>query len=224
MAPKHAGFPADGIKLLGQLSRNNTTEWFHAPKSDYQNLVKAPFIELVKEVNEALNSFGPRYRALKPESVSRPNRDTRFSKDKSPYRTDISITFPCDGLEKHRAAGFYLSIGPDGASILGGVYMPGTDELRALRKFVAAKHSTLTGIVKRVEKVMGPMQGEALKRVPKEFPADHPAADYLRATQMYFERSLARDVATSTRLLPEITDGFRAMIPVVDFLNEGLGN
>ena len=68
------------------------------------------------------------------------------------------------------------------------------------------------------------MQGNALKRVPKEFPADHPAADYLRATQMYFERSLARDVATSTRLLPEITDGFRAMVPFVDFLNEGLGN
>lgn len=87
--------------------------------------MKAPFIELVKEVNEALTSFAPRYRAPKPESVSRPNRDTRFSKDKSPYRTDISIAFPCDGLEKHRAAGSYLGVGPDGATILGGVYMPG---------------------------------------------------------------------------------------------------
>lgn len=224
MPKPYPAFPADGIRLLRQLERNNSTDWFRKHKSEYDALVKHPFIELVGHINEALEALAPAYRVPLPKGISRPNRDTRFSKDKSPYRTDISAIFPRNGKEKHESAGFFLRVSAAGAYILGGVYMPGPEELRRLRAYIAKNHQALTAIVRTASKKVGVLCGEQLQKAPRDYASDHPAADYLRKTQLYFEQSLAASITTSPRLVTDVVAGFKAMTPLVEYLDKGLGN
>lgn len=224
MPKPHPVFPADGIRFLHQLARNNSTDWFREHKSEYDALVKQPFIDVVGHINEALDAFAPTYRVPLPKGISRPNRDTRFSKDKSPYRTDISAVFPRSGKEKHEAAGFFLRVSATGAYILGGVYMPGPEELRKLRAYIAKNHEVLTTTIRTASKKVGALCGEQLKKVPREYAADHPAADYLRKTQLYFEQSFSASITTSPRLVTDVVAGFKSMAPLVEYLDKGLGN
>jgi len=222
----HQGFPREGLRFLAELARNNTTEWFRANKERYDRDVKAPMVSLVEAVNESLDEFAPAYTGRKPGTISRQNRDTRFSKDKSPYRTDIAAVFPRDGREKHEAAGFFFRIAPSGGEMLGGVYMPGPDQLRKLRKYIAANHKKFVSLLeaKALASLMGEVQGEELKRVPKEYDAEHPAGLLLRKTQLYFQRQLGPKIVTSSKLHGEIVKSFRAMTPFVETLDEALGN
>lgn len=226
MPRPYAGFPADGLRLLAELSRNNSVEWFHAHKARYLATVKTPVVELAEQVNAALAPFAEAYAARLPAAVSRPNRDTRFSKDKAPYRTDIAVVFPRNGLEKQRAAGFFFRIHPDGADVIGGVVVPGADELRTLRTWIGTHHAQLTKVLaaRPLRATMGELRGDTLQRVPRPFDAGHPAGDLLRHTQLYFERTLPRAVVTSPRLLPELVKSFKVMTPFVETLDAALGN
>jgi uncharacterized protein (TIGR02453 family) len=226
MAQPAPAFPAAGLRFLEQLADNNTTPWFHGHKSEYQELVRAPTLALVEGVNARLAKFAPRYQAVLPRAVGRPNRDTRFSADKSPYRTDIAAVFPCDGLEKHLAAGFFFRISLKGVQVIGGSVVPGPDELRKLRAFIAKNPTRFQKALadRALTKLMGAIAGEKLRKPPKPFDATHPAADLLCHKQFYFEGMLPRSAVTSPKLADEIATRFKAMTPFVRLLDEALGN
>lgn len=217
-------FPPAGIRFLKELERNNTVEWFHANKDRYTEWVRAPMLQLVEAVNASLRTFAPAYLVHLPGALSRPNRDTRFSKDKAPYRTDIAAVFPRNGLEKHRVAGFFLRVSAAGTEVLGGVYMPGPDELRALRAWLDRHHAEFSKLVSdpALRRCMGALQGDRLQRVPKPFPQDHPAASLLRHTQLFFRHILPAAVTTSPALEQEVTRRFRTMTPFVAALDRAL--
>jgi len=221
-----SGIPPAGLKLLSELERNNSTDWFHSHKAEYRELVQEPMLRVVEQVNAELAKFAPAYVTEKKNPLSRPNRDTRFSKDKSPYRTDISVVFPCRGREKHASAGFFIRVHPEGAELIAGSFMPGPDELAAVRKYVDRNHKAFTAMTqaKPLTSMFGALQGDQLQRVPRGYDSTHPAAPLLRATQFYYRRVLPRTVVTSPRFVAETSASFRAATPFVEAVDAALGN
>jgi uncharacterized protein (TIGR02453 family) len=225
MQPAFPGFPPEAMTFFRGLKKNNKREWFQQRKHIYDERVKAPMLDLVTAVNAHLAQFAPDYIVDPAKAVYRIYRDTRFSKDKTPYKTHIAASFPRRGLQKHAGAGFYFSVAPDELEFAGGVYMPGPDELRGIRNFLDGNHEEFQRIVqgRSLCKLMGELQGDSLSRVPKGFLPDHPAADLLRMKQWLFYTTDADPaLATTAKLLPAIVDRFRAMTPFVEFLNRPL--
>ncbi len=222
-APSFA-FPEEGMRFLRSLKRNNRREWFQPRKHIYDDQVKAPMLHLVGLVNREMMRFGPEYVREPAEAIYRVYRDTRFSPDKTPYKTHIAAVFPRRGLARHACAGLYFAISPEGVEIAGGVYMPDREELRLIREHLAGSHEEFRRILRArtVRELFGQMQGEQLSRPPKGFCADHPAADLVRYRQWLLDVTLDPEVATAPELAAEIIRHFRAMIPFVEYLNRPL--
>src|ERR1700681_2927743 len=110
---RFGGFPQAGMQVFRGLKRNNRREWFQPRKHVYDEQLKAPMVDLVTAVTAEMMRFAPDYVADPAKALYRIYRDTRFSKDKTPYKTHIAAIFPRRGLAKHGGAGLYFSVSPD---------------------------------------------------------------------------------------------------------------
>ena len=142
MKSRFAGFPPETRKFLRNLKRNNRREWFQPRKETFDQVVKAPMTELVLALGEALRDVAPELNTDPKKAVYRIYRDTRFSKDKTPYKTWAAAVFSPRGFPKHAAAGAYFHIGPDEILAGGGIYAPGATELRTLRGHIGMLETT----------------------------------------------------------------------------------
>jgi uncharacterized protein (TIGR02453 family) len=212
------------MKFLRSLKRNNRREWFQPRKPVYEELVRRPMIELVEAVNAALAEFAPAYINEPEAAIYRFYRDTRFSPDKTPYKTHTAAIFPRRGMRKHTGAGLYFSVSPEEIEVAGGVYMPAADELRAIRMHLLEHASEFRRLLRkrRLRALMGELEGDQLSRVPKGFPAEHPASDLVRYKQWLLYVVLDPPLATTPKLLPEIVSRFRVLAPLMEFLNAPL--
>ena len=218
------GFPAEGLAFLRALVKNNRREWFQPRKPVYEEQVKKPMIDLVTRVNAAMLSFAPAYVAEPEKAIFRIYRDTRFSKDKTPYKTHIAAVFHGRGTTKETGSGLYFAISPKEVEVAGGVYMPYPATLLAIRSHIARNHEDFRTLIadRALRKLLGEMKGEQLSRVPKGFSADHPAADLLRHKQFLFYTLLDPKLAGTPKLEQEIVKRFRALMPFLQFLNAPL--
>ncbi|MGC9970420.1 MAG: DUF2461 domain-containing protein [Bryobacteraceae bacterium] len=212
------------MKFFRALKKNNRREWFQPRKHIYEEQVKAPMLELVAAVNAEIKRFAPAHVRDPERAVYRIYRDTRFSHDKTPFKTYIAAVFTRRGFEKHAGAGYYFSVSPEEIEVAGGVYMPGAEELRAIRLHLLENHEEFGRIVRarRLRALMGELKGEQLSRVPKGFPADHPATGLVRYRQWLLWAMLDPALAATPKLFGEIVARFRAMAPFIDFLNAPL--
>ena len=219
---KFSGFPPEALTFLANLRRHNNRPWFQAHKETYERAVRAPMIELIFSIQEAFRRFAPEMVADPRVSLYRIYRDTRFNRDKSPYKTQAAAVFPVRGLPKNSGPGLYFHVSPDEVLIGGGIYMPEPPLLRAVREQIAAFPRQFRSLVegKRFRQAFEGLEGERLKSMPKGFSADHPAAAYLRYKQFLFGQVYPPRLATSHRLLPTILDCFREGMPLVRFLKE----
>src|SRR5438876_8210086 len=144
---RFSGFPKEGLRFLPSLKRNNNREWFQEHKGIYEEHVKRPMTDLISALAEDFQEFAPEMVASPKVSAYRIYRDTRFSKDKSPYKTHVAAVFPRSGLTKHEGAGFYLHIDPAELLIGGGLYMPLPEDLNSVRRYIAENPDTFLGIV-----------------------------------------------------------------------------
>ncbi len=226
MTPQFTGFPKVGLDFLRKLKRNNNREWFLAHKEVFDLQVKAPMITLVDAYNAQLAKLAPLHINPSNKALYRIYRDTRFSKDKPPYKTHIAAVFPHQGMAKHSSAGFFFSIGADGIEFAAGIYMPEPDQLVALRSHIAENYKQLKRIIdnKTLMRLMGEMKGEQLTRPPKGFAADHPAIELLRCKRWVFYDSQLMDlsIASTPELLVALLARTKALVPFTDFLNQPL--
>lgn len=221
--PARPHFSPRALTFLRQLARHNNRDWFNARRELYQAEVKAPMLALIERLRGDLARLAPELDAS-PASLYRIYRDTRFSEDKSPFKTQIAAVFPCRPLGKHAGAGLYFHLSPAEVLIGGGLYMPPTPALQRVREHIATNRQRFRAIVESPSfvRTAGPLHGEALKRVPRGFPADHPAAEYLRMKQFLGLRPFPSDLAISPRLYPTLIKVFSVVAPLVRFLNEPL--
>jgi uncharacterized protein (TIGR02453 family) len=212
------------LAFLRGLKRHNDRAWFAAHKDAYEHDVKAPMIALVERLAGDLRRFAPDLLASPRVSLFRIHRDTRFSTDKSPFKTQIGAVFPHRGLHRHQGAGLYLEIGPAGVMIAGGIYMPQSPELHALRNHLAANTARFRSLVESpaFRRSVGAVSGASLQRVPRGYPHDHPAAEYLKLKQFLFGRDYPAGFATSPSFYRQVVTLFERMAPVVAYLNEPL--
>ena len=190
-------------------------------KEKYEKLIKAPMLEFVSCLNEELARFAPAYVTPPEKAVYRIYRDTRFSPDKTPYKTHVAAIFPRSSAVKREGAVFYMHFTEKEVLAFGGVWGPDRDELMAYRGLLRDNHEEFESLLsnKSLQKTVGELQGEQLSRMPKGFPVDHPAEALLRRKQWYLESTLDIGLLTTPRVVPELAKRFAVMAPMVEFLN-----
>lgn len=212
------------ISFLRSLKRNNDRQWFAARKEEYLEHVQRPMIAFVERIAAELPAFAPELVGSPKVSLFRIYRDTRFSANKSPFKTQVGAVFPHRALHRNESACLYVEIGPDGTMIAGGLYKPERAQLLAIREHIASTHRRVRRLIEApaFKRAVGGIDGDPLRRVPPGYPPDHPAADLLKFRQFLLAREYPAAFATSPGFLKEILALFRHMAPVVGYLNEPL--
>ncbi len=217
-------FTAKSLAFLRQLSRNNRREWFAERKDVYEELVRTPMVALIERLAEEFRGFAPDLIASPRVSLYRIYRDTRFSADKAPLKTHVAAVFPHRLLPKHEGAGLYIEIATRHVWLGGGMYMPSTAQLHLVRERIATHYKRLRGIVSAppFRRAVGELRGDQLQRIPRGFPPDHPAAEFLKFRQFLAGCERPADFATSPGFTRDVIRIFRAISPLISFLNAPL--
>lgn len=216
----------EALRFLRGLLRHNDRDWFEARRPLYERSLKTPFLALIEEINTAMEVFAPDHVRPAHKIALRIYRDIRFSSDKRPYKRHVSAWWACRGMEKTSGAGFYLQIGPSELLLAAGVYMPGRDQLLALRRWMSANHPAYRASLRKLLDARAasfrPIDPQPLTRMPRGFAADDPADDLLRARNWGVHASLPSDLALDPSLLPRILRHFRLAAPLVHSLNRAI--
>ena len=217
-------FTVDTLRFLRALARNNDREWFKARRDEYERSVRGPMIGVIERLASDFGRFAPEIVASPKASLYRIYRDTRFSADKTPLKTNAAAVFPWKGLARHEGAGLYFEIAPRWVWIGGGMYAPMPPQLVRVREHIAETWPDIRRIAtsKSFVNRIGSLDGEKLQRVPRGYAADHPAAEFLKHRQFLAGREFPPELATSPEFYPTLIATFKAVTPLVRFLNAPL--
>jgi uncharacterized protein (TIGR02453 family) len=222
-AARFSGFKPEAIHFLLELSVNNDRSWFQPRKGEYEELLKEPLEALCNALAVELASRNLPLEADPARSPFRIYRDVRFSKDKSPYKTHVSASFPWrsggEGERGHGVGG-YFHFQPDEYYVGGGMWHPERPRLEAWRALIGSAPAQVHAAIDDPAFVaaFGAVEGEQLVRVPTGWPPDHPEAELLRLKDVTFGRRLTEDEALSPRLPAILADAFAAARPVMKLL------
>lgn len=208
--------------FLAELSANNNREWFEANKARYQRDVQGPMLRFIAD-------FAPRLRELAPSFVADPRpvggsmfriyRDTRFSKDKTPYKTAATAHFRHAATTRDvHAPGLYLHLAPGDVMIGAGLWQPAAPALAQVRTAIVERTADWT----RARQGRA-LWGEPLKRVPAPFPADHPHAEDLRRKDFVVMTAFDEEAVVRPDFLDRVTAGYADLAPFQRFLTTALG-
>jgi uncharacterized protein (TIGR02453 family) len=215
------------FKFLTQLATNNEREWFNANKDRYLIDVQEPALQFIADFAPKLAGISQHFVAdprSQGGSLFRIYRDTRFSKDKTPYKTHLGMRFGHEaGLGVH-APGLYLHIEP-GASYAGvGLWRPETALARTIREAIVADPAGWKKAAhgKSITNRFTP-DGESLARPPQGFDPDHPLIEDLKRKDFIAGTRIEDKIVTSERLLTEYTAICKTAAPFVAFLTRAIG-
>jgi uncharacterized protein (TIGR02453 family) len=211
------------LKFLADLKKNNSKPWFDANRTAYET-AKKDFAAFIQTVLEGLSKSDPSIAHLSAKDcMFRINRDVRFSKDKSPYKTNMGA-FMNKGGKKAMTAGYYFHLEPGGSFAGGGLYMPLPEQLKKVRQEIDYNLTDFKKIVgsKKFEAVYGGLDKDAeylLSRVPKGYEPDNPAAEFLKLKSFVATYPLKDVDLTSSALLKETIAALKTLQPLLEFLN-----
>jgi uncharacterized protein (TIGR02453 family) len=224
MAKPAPRFGPEAVTFLRALKRNNRREWFQPRKEQYERDVRAPMQAIVEQLAIDMRSFAPEVVVDPKKAIFRIYRDTRFSHDKTPYKTNIAASFTWRGLPRWEGAGLYFQLSHEDVWIGGGMYDPPTSLLQKVREHIVDNHRRMRSIVESAgfKRIIGTLDGQKLQRVPRGFDPEHPAAEYLRHRQFLAGRELPPAIASAPKFYPTLIETFKVIVPIVRFLNEPL--
>jgi uncharacterized protein (TIGR02453 family) len=210
------------LAFLKELSLNNNREWFNANRGRYEASRKN-FELFIQALIDRIVSFDPILKGLEAKScMFRINRDTRFSKDKSVYKTNFGAFIVRGGKQNgDRFAGYYIHLEPGECMIAGGAYMPPAEWLNAIREKINAAPDDFLSIIndKAFIKNFGALSGEKLKTAPKGYPRDHPHIELLKHKSYIAVKELSDKEVRDTGFLDSATETCRAMKDFNEFLS-----
>ena len=224
--PHFKGFPSQTLAFLDELARNNERAWFNANKPRYEALVREPALAFIDEMAPRLKGISGHFNAIAKKtggSLMRVYRDTRFSSDKAPYKTNIGIQFRhVMGRDVH-APGFYLHITPGDCFLGAGIWHPEAKTLARIRDFIAdnpaAWQAALAHAPFRKHYRMG---GESLLRPPRGYPADHPLIEDLKRKDFIAVRNFDASRIETPRFADFVSRGFADSAPLMRYLCSAL--
>ena len=217
------------LKFLEDLKLNNSKEWLDENKKSYENTKNDILIltsQLITSTSDLDKTIADAY--LDPKKcITRLNRDLRFAKDKTPYKTDYYIVLNKNG-KNSPAAFYYLHIEPDNCFVGGGVYNPQPDQLKKIRQEIDYAFDEWTTIIKDKSFMKtfpgGINNSGVLTRTPKEFGESNKASEFLRMKGFYTMEKLTDKEIISANTFDKINSYFKTAKPLVDFLNRAIEN
>jgi uncharacterized protein (TIGR02453 family) len=217
----------DLIQFLGELSENNNRAWFVMNKPRY-DILRAEFLELVTRLIRDISKFDPTIAGCNPKkALFRINRDMRFSRDKSPYKTTFSAAITASGLKKPSQGGgpaYYFHIDANGVLLIaGGEYMPPPDRLKRIRRHVIEDAAGFGKVLKnkKLRETYGDLQDEGkLMRPPKGFDPDAPHIEYIKMKSfiVWTETNIKKKIPAD--LCKDVVAGFKDTYPLVAWLRQ----
>ncbi len=227
------GFTPRAMTFLRGLAKNNRKEWFEDHRDAYEQELRAPMKLLIDEVDVRLAGFIPEIIGSAKKSMFRIHRDVRFSKDKSPYKTNAACWFfhrdsggGVGGEAAHGGAGFYFHMAPGEIFCGGGIWMPPRPALNRIRESLRDDYEGFAELVndRAFKRRFGPLSEESmLTRMPRGFDPDHPAGAWLRYQSFTAGAELAPSDIESAKLPDVLAKHYQAMTPFVRWLNTALG-
>lgn len=215
---------ATTLKFLRNLSRNNTKEWFDEHKQAYQD-AKADYESIVQQLIDGLSRQDTEVTGLQvKDCVFRIYKDVRFSKDKTPYKTNMGAAFSPGGRKSPRP-GYYFHLEPGGNSFAaGGLWMPDAPMLKKVRQEIDYNFAEFQQIISNKDfiKYFGKIEGEALKSAPQGYQPDNPAIAYLKLKSFTVSHNFSDEVCTQPALVREVLKAFAVMQPFIKFLDRAL--
>ncbi len=213
----------NSLSFLADLAKNNHRDWMDANKKRYHE-ARDEFKEFVGEVIGKVQEFDDKIAGLQPKDcIFRLNRDIRFSKDKSPYKTNFGASISSGG-RKSPFAGYYLHVMPGNNFTGGGIYMPEADTVKKIRQEIDYNPKPLLDLMEQPDfkKTYGPMQGDALKTAPKGYPKDHPNIELLRHKSFYFMTNMPDAEMKSEKAVDLVIEKLKLLRPGIAYINMAL--
>lgn len=219
---RYASFKPESLKFLHELKANNNREWFNENKSRYEEQVLDVALRFIQSMQDPLAEFAPHFTAIPKRmggSLMRVYRDTRFSKNKTPYKTNIGIQFRHEQARDVHAPGYYVHIDPDEVFLGAGMWRPAPDALRGIRQRISDK--PLEWERCRDDKSFRRnfhLGGETLSRPPRGFDKDHPQIEDIKRKDFIAVKTMSLDDALQPRFQQKVETAFKAARPYMQFL------
>ncbi len=219
---RYARFEERTLTFLRELKANNNREWFKANKSRYEDDVLDVALRFIQSMQDPLASIAPHFTAVPTRmggSLMRVYRDTRFSKNKLPYKTNIGIQFRHERAKDVHAPGFYVHIEPDEAFIGVGMWRPESEPLRQIRDRIVTRSSewqkaTGSAAFKRSFH----LGGESLQRPPRGFDKEHPLIDDIKRKSFIAVREMPVEDCLDSKFQQKVETAFKQASPFMQFL------
>ena len=224
---RYATFTPASIAFLKELRANNNREWFSQHKSRYEEDVLDVALDFVQSMHDPLLEFAPHFTAVPKRmggSLMRVYRDTRFSKDKTPYKTNIGIQFRHQQAKDVHSPGYYVHIDPDEVFLGVGLWRPATEALAGIRQRISdGQAEWQRAIGDNAFRRQFRLGGETLTRPPRGFDRDHPMIEDLKRKDFIAVRNMSPDEALQPRFQQKVETAFKAATPYMTFLCKAVG-
>lgn len=216
----------EALQFLDDLIANNNTEWMHANKKRYENY-KKDYHNFITSILSEIKPLDPTLEPLEVKNCTfRINRDIRFSKDKSPYKTNMGVWFTQNKNRKN-SPGYYIHFERGNSFVAGGVWCPEPNELKLIRKEIEFFHDDLEAIVtdKTFKKEYADLtrdEGNMLKKAPKDIDPNHPAIEFLKLKSYTASQKIEDDWFTQPDFSKKVAQKLITLKPMNDFLRRAL--
>jgi len=217
-------FTAEFLKFFRGLKKNNSKAWFDGNKELYETAVKQPFAAFVEALIVRLRAEDATLNISAKEAIFRLNRDIRFSKDKTPYKTHMAANLSAGGRKNHELPGFYLQFGPEQVMIGGGAHMLENTTIYKVRKAIVKNHEEFAALLKEknFKQKYGTLQGEQNKVLPPEFKAFAAHQPLVANKQFYYMAELEAETILKKNLPELVLQYFHAGKAMNAFLKKAM--
>lgn len=215
-------FSPELFAFLRELAANNDRTWFKANQARYEAVAKEPALAFVEDLGHRLPQFAPHLVADR-RSMFRIHRDTRFARDKSPYKTHVGVYFRHEAAADAETAGLYLHLEPRNVFLGAGIWHPSPPALKRLRDAIVARPDAWRAAVGAAAPEWEPGEGERLKRAPAGFDPGHPLVEDLKNKSFALISRLSQKDATARGFLELAEQRAAQARPYLEFVNGALG-
>jgi len=227
MPSRYASFESRTLRFLEALKTNNNREWFKENKSRYEDDVLDVALRFIISMQEPLAEFAPRFTAVPTRvggSLMRVYRDTRFSKNKLPYKTNIGIQFRHEQAKDVHAPGYYVHIEPDELFLGVGMWRPDSDPLRGIRERIAAKPAEWQRAMdSQPFRRNFSLGGESLSRPPRGFDKELECIEDIKRKSFIAVRELKVEDCLKPQFQRTVESSFKSAEPFMRFLCKAVG-
>jgi uncharacterized protein (TIGR02453 family) len=217
-------FTQDYLDFFKELAANNNKNWFDANRKRYEKSVKNPFKSFTEALIDASFKGNNNAKIEAKDAIFRINRDIRFAKDKTPYKTQMSAIISSGGKKDKTSPGLYYEMGPEHIRVYGGVYMMEKDQLLAVRTYIANNLNAFSNAISNTAfvKTYGEIRGEKNKVLPKELAEAAKKQALLFNKSFYYFTTLDPQCLTDDKLVKIIMANYEKAAPIRTFLEKAL--